>query len=282
LNEFTGDRQVKVLNRLIAAVLAMNSASAALAEPAAGLPAYRPKLDASIDFPAPERAARESGAFVPPHNVVMVTPGMTKPQIYTLLDVPHFHEGFNVNRWNYVLNFYTGNGDEYVACQYQIRFARGGRVEQTYFQDPECGRLLDSLLTPAPAAPVVVAADPTVPAMTYSFTFAFDSSEIDPQGHDVLRTAAAEIKNGGYREVIVTGFTDTMGSTEYNDALAARRAAAAANALRVEVGSVPVYARASRDLEVSTAAETRQRLNRQVQIELYATALDRPPPVTNR
>lgn len=279
---------MKILSVLIASVLAMSIAGEAAAEPVVGLPTYRPKMDTSIEFPAPERAARRSGAFVSAHNVAMVTPGMKKSHIYTLLDVPHFHEGFNVRRWNYILNFYTGNGDDYRACQYQIRFADKGRVDQTYFRDPECAALLDRLLTPPAAAtaaapvPALAAADPAVPARTYDFTFAFDSAEIDPQGLAILEAAAAEVNRGGYREVIATGFTDTTGSVEYNDALAARRAAAAADVLRGRLGRVPVYSRASRDLEVPTASAVREQRNRRVQIELYGAALDRPAPTTIR
>lgn len=275
---------MKILNPLIASVLAMNVTGEVAAEPVGGLPTYRPKIDTSIEFPEPERAARKSGAFVPAHNVVLVAPGMQKSQIYTLLDVPHFHEGFNVRRWNYILNFYTGNGDEYRACQYQVRFADKGRVEQTYFQDPECAALVDRLVTPAAAtsAPVAAAIDSTVPARTYDFTFAFDSAEVDAQGRSILQQAAAEVNTGTYREVIVTGFTDTMGSVEYNDALAARRAAAAADILRSQVGKVPVYSRASRDLEVPTNLAVREQRNRLVQVELYGEALERPAPTTIR
>lgn len=83
--------------------------------------------------------------------------------------------------------------------------------------------------------------------------------------------------------MIVTGFTDTMGSTEYNDALAARRAAAAADILRGQVGpKVPVYSRASRDLEVPTPIQIREARNRMVQVELYSAGLERPTPTTVR
>jgi outer membrane protein OmpA-like peptidoglycan-associated protein len=277
---------VKLPILLAALATAPIFAAGAQAEPLAAVPDYRPKLDSTIEFPAPERATRKSGAFVAPHNVVMITPGTTKSQIYTLLDVPHFQEGFNVKRWNYILNFYTGNGDEYVACQYQIRFAAKGRVEQTYFQTPECAALLDRLLappSPPPSlSPAVAAVDPTLPARTYDFTFAFDSAEVGPQGLAALREAAAEVRRGGYREVIVTGFTDTMGSIQYNDALAARRAAAAADILRGQVGQVPVYSRASRDLKVTTSTQIREERNRMVQVELYSAAIERPTPTTVR
>jgi outer membrane protein OmpA-like peptidoglycan-associated protein len=214
---------------------------------------------------------------------------MTKGQIYTLLDVPHFRTGLvGVRRWNYILNFYTGNGDEYVACQYQIRFDSRSRVEGTYWRDQSCADLVERLLaSPSVAAPVaapaatVVVSRSSVPTRTYDFTFAFDSSVVDAEGMRVLREAAQEINTGQYAEVIVTGYTDTVGSVDYNDALAARRAAQGAGVLRSLV-SVPVYSRSSRDLEVPTTTQVEDVRNRRVQIELYATAVERPHPTTVR
>ncbi|WP_338445559.1 outer membrane protein assembly factor BamE [Pelagerythrobacter marensis] len=274
---------MNIRNPVIAAALAMTFAgSAGAAEPGNGTPTYRPGHDASVEFPAPRKATRKDGAFVPPRNVAMVAPGMTKNQIYTLLDVPHFHEGlFFVRKWNYILNFYTGKGDEHVACQYQIRFDKKARVENTFFRDAECVQLLDRLLAPD-VVTVAGPATPAKPAKTYRFNFAFDSAEIDDRGHATLREAAEEVRAGDYREVIVTGFTDTMGDTDYNDALAARRAAVSASALRGMVGGIPVYARAARDLEVPTGSQKRELRNRQVLIELYTTTVDRPAPVTDR
>lgn len=137
---------------IIATFLVIAPLSGAAAESTVGVPAYRPTVDASIEFPVPERAARKAAAFVPAGNILMVTPGTQKSHIYTLLGAPHFHEGFNVRRWNYILNLYTGNGDEFLPCQYQIHFGRGGRVQQTYFIRPECAELLDRSATPDAAA----------------------------------------------------------------------------------------------------------------------------------
>jgi outer membrane protein OmpA-like peptidoglycan-associated protein len=100
---------------------------------------------------------------------------------------------------------------------------------------------------------------------------------------EVLRDAATEIDRGSYREVILTGFTDTMGPVDYNDALAARRAAEAARVLRTLVSKpIPIYSRSSRDLEVPTALQVREQVNRRVSVELYDTSLTRPAPTTIR
>jgi outer membrane protein assembly factor BamE (lipoprotein component of BamABCDE complex) len=89
----------------------------------------------------------------------MVTPGMTKRQVYALLPPPHFGEGlFGVREWNYVLNFYTGTNGEYVRCQYQIRYDRHARVSGTWFRDQVCADWLNYLLgTPETNAPTPIA-----------------------------------------------------------------------------------------------------------------------------
>jgi len=138
---------------IIAATLAICASGGASGQALDPLPVYRPMVDDSIVFPAVDRASRKAGVFVAPRNIAMVTPGMTKQQIYPLLDVPHFHEGlFGVRRWNYILNFYTGNGDEFRGCQYQIQFDRNARVERTYFKEQECAGLLEQRLARTPAA----------------------------------------------------------------------------------------------------------------------------------
>lgn len=55
-----------------------------------------------------------------------------------------------------------------------------------------------------------------------------------------------------------------MGPADYNDALSPRRAAATANALRPPVKTIPVYARTSRDLQVSTDIDMPELRNRRV------------------
>ena len=134
---------------------------APVATPSAiGLPGTRPAVDSSIEFPNPNTSAYpRAGVFVNPRNLVMVTPGMTKRQVYALLPPPHFGEGlFGVRQWNYVLNFYTGTGGEYVTCQYQIRYDSHVRVSGTWFRDQVCADWLNYLLdTPAGTAPATAA-----------------------------------------------------------------------------------------------------------------------------
>lgn len=136
-----------MITRYLLAASAMLLLPGAVTAASEGLPSYRPGVSDAVAFPDVERATRKEGGFVSAHHVAMVTPGLTKDQVYALVGVPHFHEGlFGVRRWNYILNFYTGEGDRYVACQYQIRFDRNARVERTWFRDPACVNVLEQSL----------------------------------------------------------------------------------------------------------------------------------------
>ena len=267
--------------QLVAAALLMGVAAGAGAQTRDTPPAYRPSVDPSVEFPAPAHATRKNGVFVDPHNIVLVAPGMNKHQIYSLLDVPHFSEGlFGIHRWNYIINLYTGVRNEYASCQYQIRFDRSYRVEGTYWREQSCADLFARLI--APPAPVVVRAATPAPApvaavptrslaQSYALTFAFNSSEISPQGSRVIAQAAQAIAAGHYSEVIVTGATDSVGGTAYNDTLAMRRAERVAAALRGLV-SLPVSTRTSRDLDVQTGPNVRDERNRRADIQIYQMA----------
>ena len=104
---------------LLAVTLACAAAARALAQ--AAIPTCGAAGGTDANFPNPEDAARKGGAFVAPEAVLRVTPGMTKSQVYTLLDVPHFSEGlFGERTWDYILNFYTGAGDAWETPKVEL------------------------------------------------------------------------------------------------------------------------------------------------------------------
>ncbi len=81
--------------------------------------------------------------------------------------------------------------------------------------------------TPPTPAPVVVAA-PERRRVRFEADalFAFDKSEIQPQGRAALDAFAREVQGSAYDVVIVEGHTDRIGSETYNPALSLRRAEA--------------------------------------------------------
>lgn len=85
----------------------------------------------------------------------------------------------------------------------------------------------------APAAPptpaVVVAPIPVAPTtqkMSFSgdALFAFDKADLKPEGVAMLDTLVGQLKGARYDAIVVTGHTDRIGSSKYNQKLSERRA----------------------------------------------------------
>ena len=193
-----------------------------------------------VRFPDPASAWVPEGSFPNRDNLRVLRTGMSKDQLVDLLGRPHFDEGlFGVRQWNYLFNFRTGPGPEFVTCQYQIRFDDRMRSESLHWKEPQCA---DHLRPPAPA---VVAAAPTpapVPAtaapvatpakvieLAADALFRFDggaSEDLLPEGRQALDALAAQLRRdfASVQRLTVTGHTDRLGSDAYNDRLSLQRA----------------------------------------------------------
>ncbi|KEQ52680.1 OmpA family protein [Sphingobium chlorophenolicum] len=209
-------------------------------------PVFLPDIAPSSEFPDPGRATRREGVFLPPETPRLLTPGMTKRQVYALLGVPHFREGLIGERqWDYILDFYTGSGTEYRVCRLQLRWDRKMRLEKLAWSDSECR---DMVYRPAPVREVAVDPKPMVAAsreLALTLYFDFDKAEVREEGR---RDLTAFIEANRRQRLSVTGFTDSVGQEAYNDRLSLMRADAVAGIL-VAMG-VPLP-----DLQVSGAGE---------------------------
>ena len=96
-----------------------------------------------IRFPELDSTYLETGDFIEPESVLRISQGQHKDQVRRLLHHPHFSEGiFNVREWDYVFNFYTGDDNAYLTCQYKLKFDGDNRVESTHWKNPQCPVLL--------------------------------------------------------------------------------------------------------------------------------------------
>lgn len=118
---------------------------------------------------------------------------------------------------------------------------------------------------PPPPPPVAMAAPPPPPppqARTINIagdgTFAFDKATLTPTGRGRIDSALQELKTAGIqpRSVAIVGYTDPLGSTEYNQRLSVARA----NAVRdymvsqgVPAGVITTEGRGKNDLKVTEA-----------------------------
>lgn len=194
--------------------------------------AHGQQTDQSVQFPDLASSYLKTGDFIGPDHPTRIRPGLNKDQVRLELGNPHFSEGiFGVSEWDYAFNFYTGRGNEYITCQFKVKFDKVDgmyRVTSTHWKGAAC---------PPPAAPAMVASPgaPAAPAAPQAMTlntdglFRFDGgreSDLLPDGPAKVRALAQQVKANmsGVQQVVVTGHTDRLGSEAYNQELSLARA----------------------------------------------------------
>ncbi len=140
---------------------------------------------------------------------------------------------------------------------------------------------------PAPAAaptpPPVVAAVPAKPAaqkVAYAADtfFDFDKSVIKPEGQAKLKDLVDKTKGISLEVIIAVGYTDSVGTAEYNVGLSNRRAAAVKAFLvsqGIAANRIYTEGKGERDPIASNSTAEGRAKNRRVEIEVVGT---RPAP----
>src|SRR5690625_1749442 len=194
--------------------------------------------------------------------------GMSRDQIYHLLDEPHHSEGFQVREWDYVFHFHTNNGVQ--TCQYKVLFDKNKLARNTYWQPESCRDLLDG--QPAELQPFSLSGD---------VAFAFDSASLTPRGQDEVRKIAQALQSvPAIERITVSGHTDRLGSAAYNQNLSQRRANTVKQALAAQgIAASLIHAQgygASQPVTTGCAQQNRDDLiaclapDRRVDIEVQA------------
>lgn len=226
------------LHRCVARLLTCAAPVVFLAACAAPGPAIDPEAQARVsvpaapapgDFPALDSATWKQGAFPSLEALRAMRTGMGKDQVRNLLSWPHFREGlWGVREWNYLFHFRTGQGPEYITCQYMVRFNGDALTEGMYWKDPRCTAYVDAPQAKAASkAPAAHAARRI--ALNADGLFRFDgASQADllPEGERRISALADEIRRNFkvLHQVLVTGHTDRLGSDAYNERLSLERA----------------------------------------------------------
>ncbi len=121
-----------------------------------------------------------------------------------------------------------------------------------------------------PVEQVAPAAPPPEPfTISEMVNFEFDRSNILPQFEDTLNEVGSELGDRTEEQVFLTGHTDSIGTEEYNMALAERRAESVARYLQnqgVNPEQMVLQARGESQPIASNATEQGRFMNRRVEI----------------
>jgi outer membrane protein OmpA-like peptidoglycan-associated protein len=236
------------------------------------------------DFPALNSAKWQQGAFPSLEALRNMRTGLGKDQVRELLSFPHFSEGLGgVREWNYIFHFRTGAGPEYITCQYMVRFNADVLTNGMYWKGPGCA---DVLRSPAAATRPFATVQPALAKTTLGADglFRFDGrslADLLPEGRRKLDALASDIKGSlkSVDTIRVTGHTDRLGSSTYNQALSLARANTVRDYL-VQAGvpaqNMQVQGKGESEPKVQCAQTRRAELidclapNRRVEIEVFA------------
>ena len=226
-----------IRNLLLGAVLLAACGGAIAATPAAGVTG----TVGDVPFPGKSRSYLTHGDFVNVDNLRQMRAGLSKDQVRLLLGNPHFKEGlFGVREWNYIFNFHTGNGDEFITCQYQVRYGKedSGRLasESMHWDGPACMELANRADEAPPATVAAAPSEEQLRRFNLSadalFRFGrYGEDDILPRGREEIQAVASQISKAEDAKVKVIGHTDPIGSESANQLLSERRAETVKNVL---------------------------------------------------
>ena len=150
--------------------------------------------------------------------------------------------------------------EQRIAEPYEALELTGKKEQRTSLAAEDVKERYGEILEAQPARP-----------FTYTLYFVSATTELTPQSRASLKDVTQKIKTFPAAQVTVIGHTDRQGSTELNDALSLKRAAAIRDLL-LQIGiprdAIEIVGRGEREPVVQTADGVIEERNRRVEIKL--------------
>ncbi len=171
---------------------------------------------------------------------------------------------------------YVINPDGLGGLAYPTKNIKNALVVGMQFQIDVADFLGLSIKPPAPSAmPMAPEAPAMAPApasdQTYLIFFDWDKTDLTPKAEQIISEAAASSQSRAVTTIAVSGYTDTSGRADYNQALSERRADAVAAQMvsdGVSRSEIEIHAFGATHLLVPTGPGVREPQNRRVEIIL--------------
>lgn len=175
-----------------------------------------------IVFPDIDKAYPHEGTRPTLEALRHIGPGIEKNDLYVLVGVPHYKEGYShVREWDYLFNL--PQGDQWVKCQFKVLFDKKGLGQSFHWKPAECA----DRVTAQPVAQAQPQPKPQRFDLSGDALFAFGRSgqdDILPKGREQLQAIAQQLRDSSAQRILVVGHTDPIGDEASNQALSQRRA----------------------------------------------------------
>jgi OmpA-OmpF porin, OOP family len=167
---------------------------------------------------------KDQGTFPNLQSLSEVRQGMTKDQLYSLIGRPHYDDGWRPREWNYLFHFTTpGQGEnDITTCQFKVIFDHNMIASSFYWNpiNPKNG------VCPPNIQHKQIANKRYTLSVDALFTFdKYDIENLNTKGKEDLDSLVTEL--GKFKElntIQIIGYTDRLGTQDYNEKLSYNRA----------------------------------------------------------